>query len=121
VLDKFFHGLKPSPVIRNPVYTGETRLRGLEIHPLLVEMVGAIRKIPPARWRERIYTGETRLRGLGIYPLLVHEGGLCLCSREFHSPGIICLCSREFHSPGIICLCSREFHSPGLISSFSVL
>jgi hypothetical protein len=53
MLNKFFHRLKPFSAIRNRVYTGETRLRGLE-----------------------------------IYHLLVHEGGLCLCSREFHSPGL---------------------------------
>jgi hypothetical protein len=80
MLNKFFHRLKPFSAIRNRVYTGETRLRGLEIYHLLVQMIGAI--------RNRVYTGETHLRGLEIYHLLVHEGGLCLCSREFHSPGL---------------------------------
>jgi len=67
MLNKFFHRLKPFSAIRNRVYRGETRLRGLEIYHLLVEMVGAI--------RNRVYTGETRLRGLGIYPLLVEMVG----------------------------------------------
>jgi hypothetical protein len=51
--------------------------------------------MPPARWRERIYTDETRLRGLEILIFLVHEGGLCLCSREFHSPGFINIIKKE--------------------------
>ena len=107
MLNKFFHRLKPFSAIRNRVYTGETRLRGLEIYHLLVEMVGAIRnRVYTGKThlrgleiyhllvqmvgaiRNRVYTDETRLRGLGIYPLLVHEGGLCLCSREFYSPGL---------------------------------
>ncbi len=37
--------------------------------------------------RNRVYTDKTHLRGLRIFDfVLVHEGGLCLCSREFHSP-----------------------------------
>ncbi|MBD1215057.1 MAG: hypothetical protein AN487_15060 [Anabaena sp. CRKS33] len=58
MLNKFFHRLKPFSAIKNRVYTDETRLRGLGIYHLLVQMVGAI--------RNRIYTDETRLRGLEI-------------------------------------------------------
>ncbi len=47
-------------------------------------------------------------------PLPVREGGLSLCSREFHSPGFHH--SPEFHSPGFHHLPglnhSPEFHSP---------
>ena len=47
--------------------------------------------------RNRIYTDETRLRGLEILIFLVHEGGLCLCSREFHSPGFINIIKKKSH------------------------
>ncbi|MBN3950074.1 MAG: hypothetical protein HWQ38_27825 [Nostoc sp. NMS7] len=37
--------------------------------------------------RNRVYTSKTHGGGLRILDfVLVHGGGLCLCSREFHSP-----------------------------------
>jgi hypothetical protein len=39
--------------------------------------------------RNRVYTGKTHLRGFQILDFsLVRAGGLCLCSSEFHSPGL---------------------------------